>query len=978
MEIELENGLKLKLNKDDHTSSIISSPKMNGHVIIPSFVIYQDEKYKIISIESYSFSNTKIESITFSDDCEITTFEDNSFYCAHIKKLQIPKSLKILKKLSLSCIYDLTEIEVSPKNKFFQYLDGKFLVGKSSEKNQKFDILFFARTDIKSATISPTIRKINNYSFFNHTQLESIVFPFNSKLKTIENNAFSFTSIKKLVLPETVEKIDSSNFCNVRNLVEIEVSTRNKVFSFINNQYLAKKSDLKNRFFDVIVFVRRDIEEFKVPKCIKRIGECAFQSCRKLKSIIFDSNSSLEVIEKEAFFEICGTEVLIIPASVKRIGDQAFSHIKNLKFVEVLGSDVELDFSPFCNCLNLDVISFPNANQITFNCDYSLEQIPEETEFHMRKNVTLAGKGLDEFQKRIQIIENETFQSKITKFKLKNENSKEKSENIKKINDDKLNDDENNKSSNDEEDNKKLNDDENNKSSNDDENIQNVKDDEYSSNYNYIDSSSVVNTNTEDSGNDKNSNSNKNETSNDYLDINENDENKKFQNLIDYVRHIEKRLSKYEKVEPYDFDSYKRKNQENSESSSSNHLKCSICHNLIENDMTFISGISYHKKCVTPQKQFQNHQINESNSLSLMKNYSNISPTKFLSTIKPQNNISENKRQLINLIDNELINSPYEIKVIDVKLISSNKLISEFNQNKMKISPQSSIEERFLYHGTSFQKIDKIKENGFQIQNDEIEKCICATDKLLNASLIANENIPLTSDKTVSLIFCKSFYNKTKVLEINESTCSENQNKKDILEDFGIQIMKNEKDINSKTFKFYCENQIIPIFSLTVKMPNYYILWKVSQIDEDVKTYKRTFLSILHVNFYCFQTYEKALEMIKFKKNNPIRLITNLGENLSGLKFIKEARKIIGSNFLCLVFDEKIENLNQFPIMENVLFTSSPQFFGKFSSLPMDENKHLNFIDDLQKHSNSHSFKINRKEILKFTPVEHQKFTNKK
>ena len=67
--------------------------------------------------------------------------------------------------------------------------------------------------------------------------------------------------------------------------------------------------------------------------------------------------------------------------------------------------------------------------------------------------------------------------------------------------------------------------------------------------------------------------------------------------------------------------------------------------------------------------------------------------------------------------------------------------------------------------------------------------------------------------------------------------------------------------------------------------------------------------------------------------------------------------------------------LNLIPLIqkvdiENVLFTSNPQFFGKFASLPMDVNKHLNFIDDLQKQSGYQSFKINRNEMLKFPLVD--------
>ena len=86
MEIELDNGLRLRLNNKNHTSSIIPSPKVSENVFVPSFVKYQDMNYKIVSIGSYSFPNTKTESLTFSYDSEITKFVNNSFDCSHIKK----------------------------------------------------------------------------------------------------------------------------------------------------------------------------------------------------------------------------------------------------------------------------------------------------------------------------------------------------------------------------------------------------------------------------------------------------------------------------------------------------------------------------------------------------------------------------------------------------------------------------------------------------------------------------------------------------------------------------------------------------------------------------------------------------------------------------------------------------------------------------------------------------------------------------
>jgi len=60
-----------------------------------------------------------------------------------------------------------------------------------------------------------------------------------------------------------------------------------------------------------------------IPASVKNIGNSAFHTCAKLKSVIFESGSGLEHIDSNAFSN-SGVESIIIPASVKVIGLAAF------------------------------------------------------------------------------------------------------------------------------------------------------------------------------------------------------------------------------------------------------------------------------------------------------------------------------------------------------------------------------------------------------------------------------------------------------------------------------------------------------------------------------------------------------------------------------------------------------------------------------------------------------------------------------
>lgn len=72
----------------------------------------------------------------------------------------------------------------------------------------------------------------------------------------------------------------------------------------------------------------------------------------------------------------------------------------------------------------------------------------------------------------------------------------------------------------------------------------------------------------------------------------------------------------------------------------------------------------------------------------------------------------------------------------------------------------------------------------------------------------------------------------------------------------------------------------------------------------------------INVNIYFEETIEDAIDIIDIKKYNRLKLITNGGESLSGKKLIEDARKILHSNFVCLVFARNRDHLKWILQME--------------------------------------------------------------
>ncbi|KAK8841617.1 hypothetical protein M9Y10_027242 [Tritrichomonas musculus] len=407
MEIEIKGNLRVKINQNDKTASVVKSPKASGNVLIPHFAEHENKNYKIISIEGYAFINCNIDCLTFAKDSEVETFKSYCFSAAHIKRLEIPSSVKNLEDGWCHCLYDLREIEVSPKNSHFIFYNKDFLLGKSSESSDKFDVLLFARSDIEEAVIPPQVTRIKKYSFDHHNELKTVRFSTNSELKCIEDSAFSYSRIESLSLPASLEQIGDGCFSHTRNLRKVEISPENKFFKMMNGKCVVRESSRGSGVFDVIVLAARDIASISIPPHIKVINNLAFEYCERLETVTFESNSSLVSIKQRAFSDISGPERLVLPPSLQKVGTCSFSHIKNTKSIEFLGKSVQMARYCFSDCKNLSIITFPNADKIEFYA-YAISGAPKDLKIRVKQTAKLSGPGLSGIEGRIVYIEDDS------------------------------------------------------------------------------------------------------------------------------------------------------------------------------------------------------------------------------------------------------------------------------------------------------------------------------------------------------------------------------------------------------------------------------------------------------------------------------------------------------------------------------------------------------------------------------------------
>ena len=358
METQIVNGLEFKLDKNEHTASAINLQDNVSKVFVPRFVEYENEKYLVTSLKDRIFQDKSIDSLMFDEHSEIDSF-DSIFQYTKINKLQIPPKLQKINGFFAIEVKGLKEIEVSPQNNNFIYYQNILLLGKSDPNNDTFDIIYYSNEDIEEVIIPPQIRIIYNFAFDFREKLKSVICTEDSHLEKLYFSCFGSSAIERLVLPSSIKYIDFGSFSHAYSIKELEIPP-NPDYFFVDNKFLVDRKE------KMIIFSYRNIEEVTIPSYIKKIGYGAFSRCYKLKSLSFESNASLEIIDREAFWACYSLESITIPESVIKTETSSFSDCYNLKSIKFLSRKIIMSSGTLNYCCNLQAVYFPNAKVIIF------------------------------------------------------------------------------------------------------------------------------------------------------------------------------------------------------------------------------------------------------------------------------------------------------------------------------------------------------------------------------------------------------------------------------------------------------------------------------------------------------------------------------------------------------------------------------------------------------------------------------------
>ena len=329
--------MTFKIDRTNKTASLFKINKNISQITIPRTIKLESTDFLITSICG---PLPDITIVKFVEDSAVKTIYRSAFtdlypyIIAFIEEIYLPASLTDLKEGWCHGTSGLKKITVSPLNKYFMMIEDKYLVGKSDESKDDFDVLLFARRDIEEISIPSNIRMISSHAFENCSDLARIDIASDSRLETIGEYAFYKTQISEFYLPASLEKLCERWNDGIKNLRKITVSPLNKHFAMIEDKCVVGKSDESKDDFDVLLFARRDIEEISIPSNIRMISSHAFENCSDLARIDIASDSKLETIGEHAFSS-SGIKEIYLPSKVSKICEYTFSDCQSLTKIDI-------------------------------------------------------------------------------------------------------------------------------------------------------------------------------------------------------------------------------------------------------------------------------------------------------------------------------------------------------------------------------------------------------------------------------------------------------------------------------------------------------------------------------------------------------------------------------------------------------------------------------------------------------------------
>lgn len=228
------------------------------------------------------------------------------------------------------------------------------------------DSAFHTCPALEDITFPASLERIERTAFIYASQLKSVTFPENSRLKKIGNSAFKGKNkLAAFSIPGTVTEIGPYAFGSTE-LTSITIPKSVTTIGFsafedctnLSNIEFESGSSLKEIPFNILRYCSK-ITEIAIPDSVEKIAGGAFMRT-SLQRVTWGANCRVASIEMEAFSN-CPITQITIPASVTDAYG-AFTYCANLEKVEFAsGSKLKDTRSMFVKCTSLKGLTLPES-----------------------------------------------------------------------------------------------------------------------------------------------------------------------------------------------------------------------------------------------------------------------------------------------------------------------------------------------------------------------------------------------------------------------------------------------------------------------------------------------------------------------------------------------------------------------------------------------------------------------------------------
>ena len=220
----------------------------------------------------------------------------------------------------------------------------------------------------------------------------------------------------------------------------------------------------------------------------------------------------------------------------------------------------------------------------------------------------------------------------------------------------------------------------------------------------------------------------------------------------------------------------------------------------------------------------------------------------------------------------------------------------------------------------------------------------------------------IQTNSTFSFSVSEVFFQEESISNISKYIIQSSQNSENTI--------LNKSEIHSVSFEGedlkqehkslgYCytikeKSQILPLYTLTLKRNEYFVLHRDPNFNEKnghaqfLKNIQNKNQDIFDINIYYESSTEEALEFLLKRKYNKVILITNVGKNLEGKRFVDIVRKIYGFEVLVLFFSHNKKHLEWIKDYKNSLFTDNIDYYREYIT-NFNEKELKNLKEKLEK-----------------------------